>query len=141
MQKSGEEQVEPLADRQLTPNQTLVLQTLRQQPHSLSAQALHAVICKQQSIGLATVYRSLDALKRLGLVQHRVSVEGETLYGTPNHNHPYLTCLQCGVSFPIERLPLIDFERWLQSGRSFTIYYHTLEFFGICEGCDRPCPS
>jgi Fe2+ or Zn2+ uptake regulation protein len=29
-------------------------------------------MCAQRPIGLATVYRALDALKLLGLVQHRV---------------------------------------------------------------------
>jgi Fe2+ or Zn2+ uptake regulation protein len=30
----------------------------------------------QHSIGLATVYRSLDAQKKIGLLQHRITLEG-----------------------------------------------------------------
>ena len=49
---------------------------------------------RQQPIGLATIYRALDALKLLGLVQHRVTLTGETLYSAVEHDHHYLTCLQ-----------------------------------------------
>ncbi|NEZ68273.1 transcriptional repressor, partial [Leptolyngbyaceae cyanobacterium CCMR0082] len=41
--------------------QTAVLQILQQQPEPTSAQALYKLIKKHQRIGLATVYRALDA--------------------------------------------------------------------------------
>ena len=44
--------------------QTAVLQVLRQQRQPISAQALYSLMQKQQQIGLATVYRALDALTR-----------------------------------------------------------------------------
>ncbi len=120
----------------LTPGQQAVLAALRQQPQPLSAQALHGVMGTQQSIGLATVYRALDALKLLGLAQHRGTLSGETLYSVVEHDHPYLTCLQCGVSVPVETCPVQELAAHLQGTNSFRIYYHTLEFFGVCGGCE-----
>nr|WP_313887623.1 transcriptional repressor [Nodosilinea sp. LEGE 07088] len=64
----------------LTAGQQSVLEALQRQPQPLSAQALYGVMRRQQPIGLATIYRALDALKLLGLVQHRVTLTGETLY-------------------------------------------------------------
>lgn len=120
----------------LTAAQQAVLTALRQQPQSLSAQALHRAMCAQCPIGLATVYRALDTLKLLGLVQHRVTLTGETLYSAVEHDYHYLTCLQCGVSVPVETCPVQELEARLQGTSSFRIYYHTLEFFGVCGVCE-----
>ncbi len=120
----------------LTAGQQSVLDALQHQSQPLSAQALHGVMRRQQPIGLATIYRALDALKLLGLVQHRVTLTGETLYSAVEHGHHYLTCLQCGVSVPVDTCPVKELEAQLQGTGSFRIYYHTLEFFGVCERCE-----
>jgi Fur family ferric uptake transcriptional regulator len=120
----------------LTAGQQAVLATLREQSQPISAQALHRALGAQRPIGLATVYRALDALKLLGLVQHRVTLTGENLYSAVEHDHHYLTCLQCGVSVPVDTCPVKELEVQIQGASSFRIYYHTLEFFGVCEGCE-----
>ncbi|NCJ08265.1 transcriptional repressor [Synechococcales cyanobacterium C] len=120
----------------LTAGQQSLLDTLQHQPQPLSAQALYGVMRRQQPIGLATIYRALETLKLLGLVQHRVTLTGETLYSAVEHDHHYLTCLQCGVSVPLETCPVQELAAQLQGTSSFRIYYHTLEFFGVCEGCE-----
>ena len=119
---------------QLTPSQVSVLHTLQQQQSSLSAQSLY-VIMREEPIGLATIYRALEALQLLGLVQHRVSITGEKLYSVVEQERHYLTCLQCDESFPLETCPVKEFEAQLQESGSFKIYYHMLEFFGLCEPC------
>ncbi|MBW4652131.1 MAG: transcriptional repressor [Kaiparowitsia implicata GSE-PSE-MK54-09C] len=140
LKKDAENSVEAaskgLPKPRLTTGQQSVLDALQHQPQALSAQALYGVMRRQQPIGLATIYRALDALKVLGLVQHRVTLTGETLYSAVKHDHHYLTCLQCGVSVPIETCPVKELEAQLQGASSFRIYYHTLEFFGVCGRCE-----
>ena len=116
-----------------TPAQIAVLNALRQQNQPISAQALHGQMQAQQRIGLATIYRALDALKRLGQVQHRTTLTGETLYNIVEQDQHYLTCLHCGQSFPLETCPLKGLQ--LQPHSSFEVFYHTLEFFGLCQPC------
>lgn len=118
-----------------TPAQTAVLQVLRQQHQPMSAQALYALMLQHQQIGLATVYRALDALKRMGWVQHRITLAGETLYNAVEQDRHYMTCLHCGQSFPLNTCPLKGLEFPLLHSGSFKVYYHTLEFFGLCEPC------
>ena len=120
---------------QYTPAQTAVLTTLRQQSQPISAQALYAQMRMHQRIGLATIYRALDALKRLGRVQHRTTLTGETLYNTVEQDRHYLTCLHCGQSFPLETCPLMGLKLRPQTSKPFEVYYHTLEFFGLCQSC------
>lgn len=134
-QKNSEAVSAVASSPRLTSAQQAVLEALRQQSQPLSAQALHRVICAQRPIGLATIYRALDALKLLGLVQHRVTLTG-ALYSARAHDHHYLTCLQCGVSVPLEACPVQGLAAQMLGNPSFRIYYHTLEFFGVCEGCE-----
>ncbi|MFN7661413.1 MAG: transcriptional repressor, partial [Dolichospermum sp.] len=47
----------------------------------------------------------------------------------------HLTCLQCGISIPIDQCPVHELERQLQTSHEFKVFYHTLEFFGLCKQC------
>jgi len=58
-----------------------------------------------QSIGLATVYRSLEALKLEGVVQVRTLASGESLYSSVQQDKHHLTCLQCGNPSPLMNAP------------------------------------
>jgi Fur family ferric uptake transcriptional regulator len=86
-------------------------------------------------MGLATVYRSLEALKLDGVVQVRTLASGESLYSSVQQDKHHLTCLQCGDSIPINQCPVHELESQLQQSHSFKIFYHTLEFFGLCDRC------
>jgi Fur family transcriptional regulator, ferric uptake regulator len=119
-----------------TRSQEKVLQELSQVGRAISAQALYTEFrSKSQSIGLATVYRALEALKLAGVVQARLLPSGETLYSLVQEDRHHLTCLQCGSSIPIEACPVRDLETQLRQSQQFEIYYHTLEFFGMCHLC------
>lgn len=86
-------------------------------------------------MGLATVYRALDALKLEGVVQVRTLATGESLYSLVQRDQHHLTCLQCGNSIPIHECPVHDLEEHLNESYQFKIYYHMLEFFGLCTDC------
>ncbi|MBE9079657.1 transcriptional repressor [Romeria aff. gracilis LEGE 07310] len=125
----------PPGSANLTVSQDAVLKALGQERQPLSAQALYGLMRRQKSIGLATVYRALGALELLGLVQHRANITGENLYSVVEQDCHYLTCLQCHQSVPVNSCPVQELETKLQHSSSFRIYYHTLEFFGLCGLC------
>ncbi len=118
-----------------TSAQKAVLAALQHHRQPLSAQGLHSEMRSQHPIGLATVYRSLDALQKTGHIQHRITLEGTTLYSLVKHDRHCMTCLHCGQSFPINTCPVAELEAQLQDSGKFKVYYHTLEFFGLCESC------
>ncbi len=125
----------------LTRNQQAVLDILKQQINPLSAQELYGILKQQRTIGLATVYRALETLKLRGLVQSRASTGGESLYSSVEQDQHYLTCLKCGRSFSLDHCPLWELQEHLQHSMPFKIYYHTLEFFGLCEPCAQETPN
>ena len=125
---------------QRTRSQDRILKLLKQLNHEISAQGLYVEL-RQASIplGLATVYRSLEALKLAGIVQARVLGNGETLYSQVQSDRHHLTCLQCGASTPLNETdcPVHALEENLRQSAQFEIYYHTLEFFGLCAPCQQ----
>ena len=119
-----------------TRSQERILSQLKQLKRAVSAQELYLKLREnEQSMGLATVYRGLDALKREGLVYVRTLPSGESIYSSMQQDEHHLTCVECGVSIPLEQCPVHHLESLLQQSHNFKIYYHTLEFFGLCENC------
>lgn len=120
----------------LTRSQDRILQLLKHLQRALSAQDIYVELRnRDQSVGLATVYRALDALKLAGVVQVRTLASGESLYSSVQEDRHHLTCLHCQLSIPIDNCPVRQLEEDLQSVNQFRIYYHTLEFFGVCSNC------
>ncbi|MFN6570720.1 Fur family transcriptional regulator [Dendronalium sp. ChiSLP03b] len=119
-----------------TRSQERILNLLKTIKQGISAQDIYVELRNcNQSMGLATVYRSLEALKLEGMVQLRTLANGEALYSLAQQDKHHLTCLQCGTSIPIHQCPVHDLEDQLQSSHKFKIFYHTLEFFGLCGQC------
>ena len=119
-----------------TRSQERILTLLKTIKKGISAQEIYVELrSRKQGMGLATVYRSLEALKLEGLVQMRILGNGEALYSLTQQDKHHLTCLQCGTSVTINQCPAHELEEQLQDNHKFKIFYHTFEFFGLCKKC------
>jgi len=104
----------------------------------LSAQDLHARLRTQgQSVGLATVYRILQAMAADGDVDMMRTGDGEAVYrrcSSGSHHH-HLVCRSCGRTVEVEG-PAV--ERWadrIGAENDFSDVVHTVEIVGTCSGC------
>ncbi|MCF6507626.1 transcriptional repressor [Blastococcus sp. MG754426] len=126
----------PPARRQ-TRQRTAVLELLDELDGFRSAQDLHALLRERgDSVGLATVYRALQALVDDGLVDVLRSGEGEAAYRrcSPVHHH-HLVCRACGRTVEVADPPV---ERWaarIAAEHGFADVQHELEVFGTCGSC------
>lgn len=121
-----------------TRNQERIINTLKSLNCQISAQDLYIELRRRNlAMGLATVYRSLESLKLEGLVQARTVTGGEAVYSLIQEDRHHLTCLQCGNSIPIDECPVHDLENQLNQSYQFKIYYHMLEFYGLCTQCQQ----
>lgn len=128
----------------LTKNQQKILQILKSINEEITAQELYIKLRENNSkIGLATVYRTLKTLHIKGFIQERNNLNGESLYSlisdNHHHHHHHFNCVNCGESVVLtqEFCPVDSmFNEWCSS-QNFKLYYHTLEFFGICEACQE----
>jgi len=124
-----------------TKNQQKVIELLENLDTEITAQNLYIRLKENHlKIGLATVYRTLKYFHLQGIVQERVTPQGESLYRLINkvHSH-HLNCINCGQStILIQENCLIDHSlNKIFSDHKFKLYYHTLEFFGFCENCQN----
>lgn len=119
-----------------TRSQSQILDLLKQIKDAISAQELYAQLRQRKiSMGLATVYRALESLKLEGTVQVRTLPSGESLYSLAKEDTHHLTCVRCGTSAVMDECPVHGLESHLTESHRFQIFYHTLEFFGLCEQC------
>ena len=102
----------------------------------ISAQDLHRKLEDEGvHIGLATVYRQLNALVESGRAD-TVRLDGQQLYrlcGDDGHHH-HLVCTSCGKTVEIDP-PSEDWLRGIAEKHGFTIESHTVEVFGLCSDC------
>lgn len=123
---------------QRTRSQERIMNLLQSLKRSISAQDLYIELRhRQQDMGLATVYRSLEALKLQGEVQVRTLANGESEYSLIKSDRHHLTCVNCGTSIAINECPVHNLEQQLETSHTFKVYYHTLEFFGLCQKCHQ----
>ncbi|MGD1930738.1 MAG: Fur family transcriptional regulator [Leptolyngbyaceae cyanobacterium] len=120
----------------LTRGQQWVYELLNSTSTEITAQDIFVQLQAQgRSLGLATVYRAIKVLQLQGLVQARSLTNGEWVYRLASEDCHYLTCLNCGRSVPVEECPAHGLQSKLEEKQHFTVFYHTLEFFGLCEPC------
>ncbi len=107
-------------------------------PGFCSAQEIYAELRRKgEHVGLATVYRHLQALSEEGSVDTIRDTSGETLYRqceTSAHHH-HLICRQCGRSVEVEGRAVEQWAERVAAEAGFTDVGHTVELFGLCPEC------
>jgi Fur family ferric uptake transcriptional regulator len=123
-----------------TPQRVLVLAELMTEPDDATAQDLHERLrARGQRLGLATVYRTLNALVQEGVVDVLPHRPGELCYrwcGDEHHHH-----LVCSVCHRVVELRDCGLEPWLQrlaAAAGFVATGHRLEVAGLCGDCREP---
>jgi Fur family ferric uptake transcriptional regulator len=127
----------------MTPQRQVILQAfIESQEQHLSAEDVYTIV-RQRSpeIGLATVYRTLELLSDLEVLQKMDFGDGRSRYeinetNTPHHHH-HLICLACGQVLSFEDDLLETLETAIARKSNFLIVDHQLKFFGTCLACQQ----
>ncbi len=90
-----------------------------------------------RTIGRASIYRVLDELEQLHLVQRIEVGQGIARYErlAPDHHHHHLVCQECGAIVPFTDAGLEDAIQRLSSGAGFKITGHDVVLHGRCAAC------
>jgi Fur family ferric uptake transcriptional regulator len=123
--------------RKPTRQQAAVADLLDKCDDFTSAQMVHARLREAgEGVGLATVYRTLQAMVEAGTVDMLRTDDGEAVYrACSTHHHHHLVCRDCGRTVEVEG-PAV--EKWtdrVAAEHGFTDVTHTLEIFGTCADC------
>ena len=104
----------------------------------MSAQNLHARLrAKGQNVGLATVYRTLQAMATDGDVDMVRTADGEAVYRqcSTGHHHHHLVCRSCGRTVEVQGPAVESWADKVSAEHGFSDVQHTLEIVGTCADC------
>lgn len=124
--------------RRHTAQRTAILDTLAGTEEFVSAQELHATLrADGGTIGLATVYRTLQELVTAGELDTVRKDNGEVLYrqcAVIRHHH-HLVCRTCGRTEEVEAPQVEAWARSVAAEHGYTELNHDVELFGLCPAC------
>lgn len=127
----------------LTTSRKAIVEVFEDNRKHLSAEDVHEFLKKRnQKAGIATVYRNLDLLTRIGIL-HRVNFgDGKDHFEMthkPIHHH-HLVCNKCGKVIDYSEVMgesefVSHLEKELSKLYEFKIESHQIYFYGLCNKC------
>lgn len=127
----------------LTPQREATVRVLLENEEDhLSAEDVYLLVKeKSPEIGLATVYRTLELLTELKVVDKINFGDGVSRYDLRKegaaHFHHHLVCIECGSVEEIQEDLLDDVELIVEEKWNFIVKDHRLTFHGICKNCQK----
>jgi len=129
------EDLELPADVRLTPQRQAVLDAVERQSGSFTVvQVYDRARRREPSLGLATVYRTIELLRATGSIR-QLAGAGEGAYvrcHTGHHHH--LVCVSCGAVEDTE-LCGAPSAAVLHRRHGFHAQNHELDVYGLCARC------
>lgn len=87
------------------------------------------------TMSLATVYKTIEILKEIGLVQILNVGEDSFRYDARTHNHPHIRCMKCGRVDDLEDIDSNEFIGHVAGSTDYRITGQQFYFYGICPEC------
>ncbi len=120
----------------LTPQRELVLHAVREIGHATAEQVADKVKVTHPGINLSTVYRNLERLESVGLVQHtHLGHGGVTYHPTEEDVHLHMHCEKCGKLFEAPVEVASNFVQNVFDEYNFHVDVAHLAISGRCEDC------
>jgi Fur family transcriptional regulator, ferric uptake regulator len=114
----------------------VLLGVLLASPGHRSAEQLAAdVQASAPGVNLSTIYRNLDELERLKIVDRTHLGHGPATYHLAAATHGHLVCERCGSITEIPDQMFSDLARAARSRYGFTAMPHRFAVLGICAEC------
>jgi Fur family peroxide stress response transcriptional regulator len=118
-----------------TPQRYTILEYLRKNPVHPTAEEIHSAINRRDPrASLATVYKSLHAMGKAGLIRE-VVVEGNAIRFESNMDkHHHFVCEECGRVEDVEWFDVAQLANRGSLGRR-TIREYEIVMRGLCSSC------
>ncbi len=118
----------------LTPQRLAILQFLEGNREHPSAEDIYNAVKKRfPTMSFATVYNTLEVLRKRGLIRE-LAIDGERKRYDPDiEPHHHILCVRCkrvaDVHLDID-VPLPE-----EASQGFAIFGTHIEFYGLCDAC------
>jgi len=123
----------------LTPQRMLVISAIENSDDHISAEEIYSqVVTKYPHVNISTIYRTLELLKRLGLVTETDLRGGRVRYHPADKgHHHHLVCQECGAVIDLDESVLTPVKDMLLQRFEFTADLNHLAIFGRCINCNK----
>jgi len=122
--------------RVTTPRQAIIKMVAPRHDHFSAQELWDEVRANHSGIGRATVFRTLDLLTELGVLNRIHTGDGchrYTVCETTHHHH--MMCVGCGTVIPLEASGIESQIRRMADEAGFDLMTHHLELVGRCAAC------
>jgi len=138
---SGESITERLRGKgyRLTPQRLMILAAMEGSDEHISAEEIYAqVTARFPDVNISTVYRTLELLKKLGMVYEIDLGEGRIRYhAEESGHHHHLVCQECGKVTDIKETSLSALRDVLLRDHDFRAELKHVGIFGVCSACRK----
>lgn len=121
----------------LTGARRAVVETVQQATHALTPlQVFDLARKKYPALGLVSVYRTLEKLEELHLIQRVHQPQGCQAFISAGSGHQHLLlCQNCGQVEFFEGDDLEALTKTISRRTGYQIKEHWLQLFGLCSNC------
>ncbi|ACX52327.1 ferric uptake regulator, Fur family [Ammonifex degensii KC4] len=119
----------------LTPQRQEILRVLAEAEKPLNAREIEERLHRRfPSVGRGTVYRTLETLRSVGLLEETFFEGSRHFVLAQKHRH-HLICLRCGRIFSFPCCFSECLSRVLDSFPDFEVKSHVFAIYGYCGSC------
>ncbi len=128
----------------VTTQRVAILEVLNSRPGKhLTAEEIYDYVKKKYpDIGIATVYRTIQVLSDLNLIDKLNLDDGYVRYEInkgnkkeASHHHHHLICLDCGTVYAFQDDLLETLEERINETMGFQVVDHEVKLYGHCKKC------
>jgi len=110
---------------------------LRNHDHP-TAQRIYSDVKKvYPTIGLATVYKTIQILKEVGLIQELNLPKDQTRFDSDMEPHINLICLGCGNISDFEDPTVREIIAKVSAAEEFAAIGQRFDMYGLCQSCNQ----
>jgi Fur family ferric uptake transcriptional regulator len=123
--------------RVTTARRAVLAALVEAQGHMTADELAEKVQSSHPDVHLSTVYRTLEALEHLGLVDHTHLGHGRAVYHLADDPHQHLVCDACGAVIEVPDDTFTSLAESLQRSHGFTIRPSHFAVLGRCAACNQ----
>lgn len=112
-----------------------VLLSGREHEHLTAEEVTDQIRHRHPEIAVSTVYRSLDVLEELGVLEHLHVGHGPTVYHLADESHLHLICKACGAVIELSDATLRAVGDEIRRQHGFVIEPRHFAINGLCRDC------
>jgi Fur family peroxide stress response transcriptional regulator len=140
LQKSDASAIEALRSKgyKATPQRIAICRiALNSRKHPSAQQVYDEVKKIHPTVSLATVYKTLEVLRDLDLVQELNFPKGQARFDSYMNPHINLICLQCGNITDLNDFTTKEITRKVAAATKFKPSGQRIDVYGTCQKCSN----